>query len=335
MYRINHPTMLRPVSHIIWDIDGTITERDRVSVEVLIKILRLAQSGIYHSFITGRDTDWIIKFVIDPMKRFDCFADVKDKLSFDAEVGCMTISPTGEKIIHLELQTHPLYTNEKGIRDTLKKLVYQPENPQSLQPTPRGVTPPPDIYDANGEGYRITSTSPPPCERYIWSHHKEVFATLEKIRDASGTWDTFDQAPYVKIIQQAFDNAGLANEITIQAASTAIDIVPISKGGHQLAKSWAAGRVLEKLGSQYSLNRVVSQTIAIGDSKSDLDFTIPDFSTELQYEPIPIIYVGSEQNLDGSELQDNIMIQAKGETGPRVASAVLDFLKIWDYFEAF
>ncbi|MCH8295597.1 hypothetical protein IH992_31320 [Candidatus Poribacteria bacterium] len=154
MYRINHPTMLRPVSHIIWDIDGTITERDQVSVEVLIKILRLAQSGIYHSFITGHDADWIIKYVINPMRNFDCFADVKGKLSFDAEVGCMTIGPTGRKTVAPEVENHPLYTNERGIRDTLRELAYDPNNLTTYQ---TGNPIPPSyrvIYDANGVGYQ-------------------------------------------------------------------------------------------------------------------------------------------------------------------------------------
>ena len=67
MHRIVDWAKLRHFSHIIWDIDGTITEHDKLSEEATIKIINLALKGVYHSFITGRDGDWIITNVIRPM----------------------------------------------------------------------------------------------------------------------------------------------------------------------------------------------------------------------------------------------------------------------------
>lgn len=79
MYVINNWRQLRQFSHIIWDIDGTITERDVLSEDVMFKITILAQRyGVYHSFITGRDAKWIIEKLIEPMSGFYNFARVRD-----------------------------------------------------------------------------------------------------------------------------------------------------------------------------------------------------------------------------------------------------------------
>jgi len=159
--------------------------------------------------------------------------------------------------------------------------------------------------------------------------------------------------------------AGLVDLMDIEIVSTAINIVP-KMDNLKLEKSWAAGRALEnihqsKLGRAFVLDEVIDRTIAVGDGKADLDFTVPTFSPEvdnlLQHRTIQIIFVGGEQDLPviGSPdagVRDNIIIQATGQgdlafdwtkdiirlqaaKGSRVVSTVLDFLKQWSYFRPF
>jgi len=98
-----------------------------------------------------------------------------------------------------------------------------------------------------------------------------------------------------------------------------------------------------------------------GDGRADLDFTVPTFGPavagSLQHKTLQIIFVGREQDLPPVKspdegLRGNIIIQATGTgdlafnwirdiiqlvpaTGARVASAVLDFLQLWDCFRSF
>jgi hypothetical protein len=370
MYQINHWQKLRQVSHIIWDIDGTITEHDVLSKEVTVKIIILAQrSGVYHSFITGRDADWVITNVITPMKEFPYFSEVHTKMRFVAEVGCVPISlgPKGEvePTPHPTIENHPLYKNCNRIRDKLRALAHDPE---SLQEYVRGAPVPSEhdvIYDANGQGYLIKPFEQPHCSPYIWSTYKKIFATFEKTRDEDGRTRTFDQEPYENKILEVIKEAGFENEITTELVGTAINIVP-KVGGEPLGKSWAAGEALttiqeDALGGAQVLDSVIYRTIAVGDGSSDLDFTKPTFPPEvargLTNTTLQIIFVGPEQDLprlgrQGFVLRRNIIIQATGRgslqhdevkevinlipaTGPRVVSVVLDFLKDWDYFGPF
>lgn len=370
MYRIKDFARLRPFSHIIWDIDGTITdETGEVSQEVAAKIINLAlNNGVYHSFITGRDAEWIVQKAINPMQRFYNFSRVRDNLIFYAEVGCVVIEvePSGEvtQRIQEEVKDHPLVTNAGGIRDLLKKLAWNPEN-AILHTGETKVVPPYElIYDANGQGWLIDRSQPsPPCHPYIWSTSKKAFATFEKIRDPEGKVKTFDQTPYEEIINTEIQKAGLADLIGVEVVETAINIVP-KVNGAKLGKAWAAGAALlniqeEKLGKARLLDEVIAQTVAAGDGKADLDFTEPVFptGTDIRNKNLLLIFVGDERalphpNAPDGKLRENIIIQATGEgdlvfnpgrdiirlepaKGARVISAVLDFLNAWGYFRHF
>jgi hypothetical protein len=373
MYQILDWGRLRRFSHIIWDIDGTITEKDILSDEVTIKILDLAQNGVYHSFITGRDAGWLIKQLIKPMQKFFNFTKVMQNLVFYAEVGCVLINADAQgnyrRTFIEEIENHPLRADEGNIRAVLKGLAFDPDNPEKLRrwqrgdPIPTGFDP---IYDANGVGYLVDVSQPAPaCHPYVWSPTKEAFATFEKIRNEEGGVKSFDQAPYEEIIADAIAKAGFADQIKTETVSTAINIVPaINKT--PLGKSWAAGRAImniqeHKLSRSVGLDTVVTRTVAVGDGMADFDFTVPSFPTELrallQHSTIPIVFVGQERDLPPCNspkhaLCKNTIIQATGlgelqflytkemirlrpATGPRVVSAVLDFLKNWDYFGSF
>jgi len=367
MYTVRDFSRLRHFSVIIWDIDGTVTDRQgEINPEVAIKIINLGLSGIYHLFITGRDANWIIRNVIEPMKKFYGFPRMHDNMIFFAEVGCviLTVEADGKikKQIHPDVENHPLRTNQREIREFLKTLPYNPEELSKLREgeivdqVKFEV-----IYDADKVGWVVPRHKPKPEFPYhIWSIYKEVFATFENLRDASGTPLYFDQSSWAARLKQIIEERGFANEIDVEIVSTALNIVP-KINGTRLGKSWAAGSALlylwEKLGKSFTLDEIVNRTIAFGDGKADFDFTIPYFEPKiketLERKNIPLVFVGEDEDLpDDENLLQNIIISATGggellcvrkkqiielnpKKGALVTSAVLDFLKQWEYFRSF
>jgi hypothetical protein len=370
MHRIVDWAKLHHFSHIIWDIDGTITERDKLSEEATIKIINLALKGVYHSFITGRDGDWIIANVIQPMSKFFHFGMVNSQLDFFAEVGCVFVTSTQPGRYSLDVNPsvadHPLITNKNGIRDKLRGLVYDPQKLEARKKGHRVSLRCDVIHDANGVAYCVDrSKSSPNCYPYVWSVYKKAFATFEKVRDEDGKVKTFEQQPYEDIALNEIKKAGFSESIKTEVVSTAINVIPVVDG-LSLGKSWAAGIAIKnvaenKLHGAFSTEDVLARTVAIGDGLSDLDFTEPTFShadaKKLTRKSVPIIFVGQQSDLPKAgqhkeRLLKNIIIQATGHgelqfmytaprieltpaTGPRVVSAILDFLKNWDYFGGF
>lgn len=342
MFVIRDFAKLHEISHIIWDIDGTITdENGEVSQEVAAKIIQLGLEGIYQSFITGRDADWIIKKVIEPMKKFYNFDRVRDNLIFDAESGCVTleVGPSKvQRVVNPSLIDHPLKTNASktgpkkkkgklGIRDRLKALAFNPENLGRYNPAVKLKPHEEVIYDANCQGWIIDTRKPRPvCHPYVWSTSKEVFATFEKVRDENGHIKTFDQESYVQLVHDTIADAGFADLIDVEVISTALNIVP-KVNGTALGKSWAAGSALlniwrNKLGEGMPLEEVIRRTISAGDGAADLNFTLPIFPSKIQetlrLRALKIIFVGREKDLPskGSAaevLKENIIIQATGQ----------------------
>jgi hypothetical protein len=360
-------TKLRHFSVIIWDIDGTITDpNNEVNHEVAAKIINLGLSGIYHLFITGRDANWIIRNVIEPMKKFYGFPRMHDNMIFFAEVGCviLTVDARGEvtKRIHPRVENHPLKLNTNGIRDILKDLTYNPEKLRRLEkneiidPVENEV-----IYDADRVSWVVPRSLPKPLfPQHIWSVYKEVFATFENLRDPNGKAMYFDQTPWAEKLRHVIVERGFADHIDVEIVSTALNIVPKIQES-RLGKSWAAGMALlhlrEKLGRSFTLDEIINKTIAFGDGKADFDFTVPYFDPStrdsLEYKNVPLVFVGEEEDLPGNEnLLKNMIISATGGgellfirtkqvielhpiKGAMVTSAVLDFLKQWDYFRSF
>ncbi len=372
LFSIKNFTHLRQYSHIVWDIDRTITnESGELSEEVAAKIVNLAlEDGVYHSFITGRDATWMKKKVIDRLIPFYKFLDVRGRLDFYGEVGCVIqhVAENGEvsKRFDAEIENHPLKTNANGIRDKLRALVYDPAklkayNGGKLRAAEEV------IYDANDCGWIIEPSKcvAPECHPYIWATSKEAFATFEKIRTKEGYFGDFDQDPHADRLRSMIKEEGFTEQVDIEVIGTAINIVP-RVNGSKLGKSWATGKALmhiwEKIGKNViGLDQIIAKTISAGDGRADLDFTRPTFpksvSTALTRTPIGIIFVGGEHDLPkfGSPdfgLRENILIQATGQgtlavharerriswenaMGARVISEVLDYLKMWGYFRKF
>lgn len=348
--RILKSDLLRRVSHIIWDIDGTITdETGKLDATVAAQILDLAKAGIHHTFITGRDAAWIQNHVINPMKNAPDFAGNRDRLRFYAEVGCVELTDEVDdqgnliRIFDVDIENHPLKKNELNIRTALQDLVY---DPAKLKPYTPSVSPASDekvIYDANEKGWIVNvNQAPPRCDEYIWADSKEAFATFEKIRDVTGKIKDFDQTPYAQEIRRMISENGFEDFIDIEVIGTAINITPKLEG-EKLGKAWAAGKALLALHNQLGiddLDRIIRSTICAGDGAADFEFTIPRFVglSQPTEQNIPMIFVGSEHDwvLD-SELRDNVIICPADDevNGARVVSEALDFLEDGEYFQSF
>lgn len=365
---------VRRYGHFIWDIDRTITGEDgMLSQEVAAKICNIArEDGVFHSFITGRDAEWIFVNVIIPLKDFYMFADVRTRLDFYGEVGSVLqhVDEYGAvtKMFDPDIERHPLKTNENGIRNKLRSLVYDPDQLSEYVSGARLETTQEVIYDANGRGYVVNlgSSAVPLCHPYIWSTSKEAFATFEKIRTADGRISDFDQQPFADKIHDVIRQEGMQDYIDLEVIGTAINIVP-KVNSSRLGKSWAAGKALvnlwdRKLKRRVPLEAVISGTIAAGDGLADLDFSHPIFphcvDSELRGEAnVDVVFVGSERDLpkpgqERSELLKNIIFKATGEgtlavhancqsitwhdaIGATVISEVLDYMKLWNHFRPF
>jgi len=368
MYTVQDFARLHHISAIIWDIDGTITDPNgEVNHEVAAKIINLGLEGIYHLFITGRDAKWIIRNVIEPMKRFYGFSRMHDNMVFFAEVGCvmLVVDARGNVVekIHSTVENHPLKLNTNNIRDDLKQLVHNPEKLEKYEkgkpvdPTTHKI-----VYDADKVGWLVPRTAPAPeFPQHIWSIYKKVFATFENLRDAEGKPMYFDQSSWANKLRGIIQKKGFESQIDVEIVSTALNIVP-KVNQNRLGKSWAAAVALmhlweEKLGRTFTLDEVISKTIAFGDGKADFDFTVPLFESKivrgLECNNVQIVFVGEEEDLPSDEnLRKNIIISAVGGgdlvfarkkqvielhpiKGAMVVSKVLDFLKQWNYFSAF
>ena len=376
MFVIEDFAKLHHASHIIWDIDGTITdENGQLSPEVAAKIICLGSGdmGIHHTFITGRDGNWLIEKIVAPMQKFPMFRDVSHNLTFYGEAGSVVVGigsgKTVTKKVHQQVEDHPLALNKRGIRDNLRELVYDPTKLTTYEGEVGAREK--VIYDGNEQGWIVNiDEDEPPLHPYIWSTSKEVFATLEKIRDEEGKIKDFDQAPFVQIVKEMIKKKGFERQIDIAPAATAIDIVPKAKG-LKLGKSWAAGRALLRIHDDvlgcdpnkpdlHRLRTVIDDTIAFGDSEADLDFITPLFPQTIQrklsrdHRTLQIVFVGDDGGIPGykDKYKEHIIIHGTGEgdlafnrhknviqlhaaRGARVVSAVLDFLKQWDYFKPF
>lgn len=378
-YDILHYDRLQQYGHLMWDVDGTMTRGDVLSDDIVIRIFQLCQNQhIYNSFITGRDPQWIIEKVIEVMGRFPLFSRALDKLSFWAEVGCVKIEvsievgPNGQSKLNIQKVVNPLLEGHdimrSDVRNALRALAYDPtqDHDGKMLPYEAGVPNelPNIIFDANKVPWQVDlSKYKPACPDYIWSPYKEVFGTLEIIRDSTGQCLRPDsQKPFVKIIEDKLAELGCSDTIGVEEVGTALNIIP-KLNGISLGKAWASGMSLlhianHKLGGSKVLDHVIDGTLSFGDGKSDLDFTKPYFSAAdqrfLTHKTLPIVFVGGEKDLPGpndqnAELLDNIIIRSTGVNttrqrrngqpyldtcdGPDTVIKVLDVLKTWDFFQ--
>lgn len=117
------------IKTIFWDVDGTITEKDKVDKGLAQILVETAANGLNHHFITGRDRFWLQEHLIPPLKKaalglgYDP-ENILKKMAFWAEVGIIALDPVKDQgQIFKELENHPLITERER------------ENRQSVYPS--------------------------------------------------------------------------------------------------------------------------------------------------------------------------------------------------------
>ncbi len=367
LYNIEDFSKLRPISHIIWDVDGPITENDNLEPAVAAKIINLALEGICHSFITGRDAIWLDKNVIKPMQKYYSFPIARNKFKFYAEVGCIQMSQTSDNklkyTLHPSIKDHPLVNDSNGIRTALQNCVYNPDNAiKQFKVSDKLKLSQKIEYDANRDGWIFDEKKRPRCFNYILGT-KWGIVTWEKVRNKKGQVADFNQKPFVDEAKKIIKDKGFEKKIAVEEIGTAINIVPVINN-QILGKSWAAGIALKKiwdkdLGKRTSIESVINKTIAIGDGRADFGFTTPIIEKNKTNKCLNFIFVGGKHDIpkaheSDAKLIENMVIRATGlgvmqfhydpinptismepAKGARVVSEVLDFLKLQGYFRPF
>lgn len=329
---------LPETSIMLVDIDGTITSASgggHIPAQVAWQLARLAASGIYICFITGRDIGWLLQYGIAPFLCFFRYPAIRNQLRFFGESGCLRLVLEEGGAISCKvprvLQGHPLL--EKENRDKLAALCYNPHNSTWCQPdasTPLDMV---KFYGAvNKDAYLIdinaSADERPPLDKYHWSPYKIIIGTAEKNRIRPGVPETFIQESYVRRLVKEIKELKLAKKAAVQEISTALNIVPVVHN-QPLGKSWAAGVALSEIyrnefNGEVPWNVLLARTLVFGDGKADLEFTnpaIPDPEAQqaLRKRPPQMVFVGNAAEdlpKDTSDplwpLRDNIVIQATG-----------------------
>lgn len=328
----------REIGVIIWDVNGTITDKDRPDREVGIEILKTAQQGIAHIFITGRDRFWLENFFLDWLENLTVEEKIEKEDAFSnlylyPELGLLSLDPISRRPeIFSEVKSHQFVVSPT-LRERIATFFLRTEDLEKVPPGEEMVPPRKYIVkDANGVEYYyplLHDDLPPTIKlpEFIWSNTKELIGTAEVIRDASNRLilpsSKIIQAG--KILETFLAYSGLENAISVSPVSTAINFTPIIDG-MALDKDWSAGRALitlaEKIGKDPK--EIAKRTIAIGDGKADFLFSCPK-GKGIEGEEIGFVFVG-EQFIE--ELERNVIWQAiSPHRGPKVTLEALRIIK--------
>jgi hypothetical protein len=319
----------RRTRHIIWDVNGTITVGDIPDREVLERIVALAEKGVHHSFITGRDRRWLEKMLISPLSGMEGFEKAVENFYFYPELGLIKLDPVSGRIETTDLiENHPI--TDPSVRQRIASLFYQTKNLIPYQGEEK------QGYfvggDADGNFFLIPEAPGVEFPWFFWSDSKELMGSAEVIRNL----DTSLNKEYAAKINRSaerlegiFRDWGLKEWIKVSPVSTALNLVPIVSG-IPLDKDMAAGIALYNLSQrlQVSIHQVCAQTVAIGDGTADLLFTTPIIGL------IPLFFVGPKSQLRPTALQEKqVALLAEGaleegkKTGPEVTREVLELIE--------
>lgn len=314
------------IIHFIWDVNGTITEKDAPDQEILGRIIQTAGKGAHHSFITGRDAEWLGEFLINPIKKINGFQKTRKNLHFYPELGLLTLDPVSGKKEKAELiKGHPIA--DLKTREKLAGLFYQekdllPYNGEKKAGYYLGG-------NANGKMFLIPEKPKVEFPWFIWSTSKNIIGTGEIIRNADATLNKECAKQVIKSTKRldtALEKLELSEYIKPSPISTAINLVPVVEGS-PLDKNMAAGLAIKIAGDALgvSLPEIAGQTVAIGDGAADLMFATPILGI------IPIFFVGPKTQLNPTPMQEKqlaIVGQGAflegGKTGVQVTKQVFE-----------
>jgi hypothetical protein len=322
-YRIlNERILPKNLVHILWDVDGTITKADNPDPEICQKIISLADKGIHHSFVTGRDAKWLKKF-INFLSYLSGYQEVVDKLHFYPELGLVKLDPvTGI--------TKKEQIFKKEVRKKLAGLFYQTKDLEPYQGK--------KVYghfvggDAEGNLFLIPENPKVEIPYLIWSDSKQVIGTAEVMRNPDRSLNQ-KMANMVNRASQeiAFKllKFGLQDLARVSPVTTAINIVPIINE-YTWDKDIAAGIACSALKKILGINisDIFQRTVAIGDGLADLKFATPIIGQ------ISTCFVGPKKQFTPTSIQEEMVAVAgtgafeeNGAIGPTVVKEILQLLE--------
>ena len=325
---------------IFWDVDGTITEKDKVDPEIAKIILHSADNGIQHNFVTGRDRFWLVKnfkkILVDIAKGEGLDVQkILSKMGFYPELGLVSFDPISEEPkIFQEVSNHPLVSGT--LRERLAGFFLQAKDLQKFEEEipPRHYV----IKDANGVAYLFPMIIQDLDTRiklpdFIWSETKELIGTAEVVRDSENriTEQRRDKIILAaNILKGWLEYLGHDKEISLSPVSTAINIAPILDG-IPLDKDWAAGRILQdiqaKSESSVTLEELAQRSIGIGDGYADFLFSRPRIGKD-RYLDVVFAFIGPQHQFhDDKDKTNNLVIQSLNYSGPKATLDVLKELK--------
>jgi hypothetical protein len=344
------------IAIVLWDIDGTITDRDVPDEVIVRRIIETAASGTIHAFITGRDAQWMKRVLHPSMEESAKATGVQSQAAFSnvrygAEVGLVYLDP-----VSLE----PTYTTGSGSsdrlahhpisdRDTWKTIKNFFLRAELLTPEDQECPSSVDDYvigrDADKRGYWFPlerrglpeGARETPFWQLMASETKKRMRTIEVVRDSLSHLRADRAAtiaPAAESLSGFFKSEGLEDYMQNSPVSTAINIVPILNR-IVLDKDWAAGHVLlavqamlrEKDKTEVSLEELAAHTIGIGDGAADFKFARPLIERVdggRDYLDVPFAYVGPKAQRD--EGNKNLAMYAEGYQGAEATRDVISGL---------
>ncbi len=336
---VNRDAIPKKISHIMYDADGTLLDRSQIEQPMIEKMLGISRAGVHQTVITGRDAPWIFK-MFDFLKQGNNRL-LLDRFSFIAEYGLIEcdLSTNKTHVVSDVGTNHPILDPE--IRKGVAGLVWQPARLRKYLP---GIIDLVDSYigaDSESNCYFIPKSKLVSAPHHMWHPAKEVMMTVTMIRDGIGRLmpEAIDNhLSAAAKITEFLEQKGVAQEIKVIAASSAIDLVPIVKTRAGMTmpfdKDLAAGNAIWSLAEKKGINalELCQETIGIGDSGTDILFSVPIIGPMCC--DVAMFFVGAKKNFTPQTDQEkkniagvSLHVLDKGlEYGSEVTMAILDWL---------
>lgn len=350
---IARESLPKEISIFIWDVDGTITFKDKLHSEVGKMILTTAAQGVQHIFITGRDRGWLTSVFVEDLAEVKSelgmneaeFAQAFANLRLYPELGLIFLEPPSlTPKIFPGIDNHPLVSS--SLRRRIASLFWQEHQ---LSKWNEGAEIPPRFYvgrDANKQSYLFPFVSHDidvgiKLWDFIWSEAKEIIGTAEVLREIDGSILPQRRTKImmaVEIIRDLLTYWG-EESISVSPVSTAINFAPVING-LVLDKDWAAGRALADLAKEKNIDvqKLARVTVAIGDGPADFLFSRALLNKRKTL-ALPFIFVGPENAKPfrlTREQEESLAIVPQGEFfGPEVTAEVLAWLQSQNMVRSF
>ena len=337
-------SLIPDIFHIIWDIDGVITDKSaKLDLSCISGIAGLAKRKVRQSFVSGRP----LKKTRDPImqilgKERDAL-DILPMLRFYGEGGFDGGRPGFQTLYPLP-QEYPF--SDPEIRDQVANLFWQEKDLKRLEGPviPNDPRVPKDHYLAEnfGGGWII-----PPINMVRFYH---LFFDESKKRAFSA--DIIRDIPDRKLYQEYIDHerenvqevslavreivyARFGTGETFVAAPNpfSINFLPVVNG-KVVDKNLGAARAIDDLAKEMNVSNdfVAKHTIAFGDAASDFFLGLPSFPDNSWSGIVPFAFVGNQKNF-APQKESLIFAHGNGASydgsdvvGPSATNWILDEL---------